>query len=326
MFYHSFKILINVLFIFAVIYIFLNFSSVQSFLQTNFDRYFTISACDTPVYYKIGKVDPRFGLSINDFTADASQAAQIWRNVEGGKKLLVNDPADKQALTVNLLYDQRSSLRNQINQLEGQVSQKDQSLQSNIQSYEQQVADFKSKLADFNEKADQLNQEINSWNQRGGMPPDIYQQLKAQQDSLIQEQNNLRDQANSLNQMAKELNISTQDYNNQVGKLNNTISTFSNALSQQPEEGLFDPQANSINIYFDNNQDELIHTLAHEMGHALGLEHNPNFKSIMYPYSTQVIIPSTNDIDSLNQVCSIRYPKVPFLNSLIHRINLSIQI
>lgn len=311
----SFKFIVTFLFIIAALAIGANFNQVQSFLQTEFNQYFIRTACDTPVDYKIGYVDPRFGLSTTGFLVDVKQAAWIWDKADQGKELFKYDPSNKGALAINLVFDKRAALNNQINNLEGQVKQKNQSLQSNISSYEQQVADFKSRLADFNNQVDALNAQINDWNQRGGAPPDEYQKLAQQQNNLTKEQTNLQAQADSLNQIARNLNLSTEDYNTEVGKLNNTISIFGQALAQKPEEGLFNPNSNLINIYFVNNHNELIHTLAHELGHALGLQHNQNKLSIMYPYSTQSIIPSIDDVNSLKEICSMRYLNLPFLKA-----------
>jgi predicted Zn-dependent protease len=89
-----------------------------------------------------------------------------------------------------------------------------------------------------------------------------------------------------------------------VGKLNNVISNFNEDISKKPEEGIYMGDQNRIEIYFNNNQQELLHTLTHELGHALGLAHvNDNPQAIMYPYTTKTIILSTQDVAELNEVC-----------------------
>jgi hypothetical protein len=116
----------------------------------------------------------------------------------------------------------------------------------------------------------------------------------------------LQSEANSLSATAKSLNQSTDQFNSQVGKLNQTINTFNDALTFKPEEGIFIGAEKRIEIYFNINQNELVHTLAQELGHSLGLAHNQNSKSIMYPSTTLSLPPSVDDIKALEEVCRPR--------------------
>lgn len=244
------------------------------------------SPCDNPIHYKVGTVDSKFGVSEGEFEKDVSESGQIWDKVDG-RNLFVEDP--KGTLTINLVFDERQNLRNQTTQLENQLKQEQNNLNPQIQAYQSEQASFKQKLAD-------LNSQIQMWNSKGGAPEDVYKQL-------LQQQSDLRAEADKLNQEARSLNLSTQDYNSGVGQLNQTVNSFNALLSVKPEEGLFDPAQNKIDIYFDNSQPELLHTLAHELGHSLGMDHNSNPKSIMYAYSTESTTPTKEDIASLSAIC-----------------------
>lgn len=250
-----------------------------------------ISPCATPKTFRIGTVDAQFGISKTELISDAEQAASAWKNNQG-MILLKYDP--NASMPINMVYDQRQALNSQINNLNSQVKQQKNSLKPEISDYEQQVAAFK-------QKSDTLNQEIQSWNSKGGAPQNVYNNLTAQQKALQQQATQLQQQANQLNQ-------STDEYNQQINQLNQKVDTFNTVLSSTPEEGEYikDGTSEQIDIYITNSQQELIHTLAHEMGHSLGLGHNSNPNSIMYPYTNLVTKPSANDEAALAVVCQKR--------------------
>jgi peptidoglycan hydrolase CwlO-like protein len=247
-----------------------------------------ISPCDSPKTFRIGTIDPRFGISKEELISDAEEAGDAWKN-DSGMVLLKYDPNAN--MPINMVYDQRQSLNSQINTLNNQVSEQKSSLKPEISEYDQKVAAFK-------QQSDDLNTQIQYWNSKGGAPQDTYTKLTAQQQSLQQ-------QASQLQQMATQLNQSTDQYNSQIQQLNQKVDTFNTVLTSTPEEGEYtrDGTNEEIDIYITNSQRELIHTLAHEMGHSLGLGHNSNPNSIMYPYTNTAITPSINDESALAVVC-----------------------
>ncbi len=247
------------------------------------------SLCEEPIRYKVDTVDPKFELPKDEFLADVNQSAQIWNN-SINKNLFVYDPNGQ--LSVNLIYDERQSLSTQINQMEDTVNLDKQSLNPKVSEYEKLSKEFK-------QKVDNLNKKIEEWNNKGGAPEDEYKKI-------VEEQKSLQEEGNRLNAMAQSLNLSTREFNSQVGKLNQTISTFNSAIEQRPEEGIFKGGENRIEIYFYISKNELIHTSAHEFGHALGLDHSDNPKAIMYFKTNQTIIPTIDDKKALEDFCKDR--------------------
>lgn len=246
------------------------------------------SPCATPKTFRIGTIDPRFDVSKEELITDAEQAGEAWKNNQG-IILLKYDP--NSSMPINMVYDQRQALNSQINNLNNQVAQQKNTLKPEISDYEQKAAAFK-------QQSDALNSQIQYWNNKGGAPDDVYTKLTAQQQALEQ-------QATQLQQEAQQLNQSTDQYNQQIHNLNQKVDTFNNVLSSTPEEGEYirNGASEQIDIYITNSQTELIHTLAHEMGHSLGLGHNSNPQSIMYPYTNQVTTPSVDDENALSEVC-----------------------
>lgn len=244
------------------------------------------SECDAPIPYKLGTLDPKFALSQKIALANIQDAADIWSKTYGKSLFTYSSTA---VLTINFVYDQRSALDSQINQLQNQLTQKNSTLQQQINAYESDAAAFEKKLASF-------NAQVNKVNRSGGASPEQYNSLIAQQNSLNQE-------GQALNARAKQLNLSTRDYNSNVQNLNQNINQFNQAIVQKPEEGLYNGGDNTITIYFANNRQELIHTLAHELGHALSMLHNDDPLAIMYPYTTSSLSVTAQDKQLLDYVC-----------------------
>ncbi len=252
-------------------------------------RYVYIYPCARPILYKIGSVDPKFGVKEDQLKQNLKSAENIWEK-PFGKNIFDYDPQG--ALTVNFVYDTRQALKTEIDRQEKSLTSQNQSLDAQIADYERQVTQFKI-------KNNELNTDINYWNSQGGAPQEEY-------DKLIARQKQLQQEADSLNQLAKSLNQTAQNYNSGVVKINNTIGTFNQALAIKPEEGLYTSDTNTIDIFFITDTSELIHTLAHELGHARGLDHENNPQAIMYPQSSVVTSAASGDIQAVESICSRR--------------------
>jgi peptidoglycan hydrolase CwlO-like protein len=247
-----------------------------------------ISPCEEPRTYRIGSIDPKYNLNKYEFISKIQSASDIWSD-HYGKNLFIYDA--KGDIEINLVYDQRSFLSTKINDLNSQVKARQKELDPEIESYKNKTSQFRSKVT-------QLNNDIEYWNTKGGAPPEEYEKLKSRQAALRQEGEALAAEAARLNQ-------TTEEFNSQVGQLHNTIENFNEELSYKPEEGeyIYDNGKETINIYFDNSETELIHTLAHEFGHALGIEHNNNPLSIMHPKTNERIELSVDDLEGLQKAC-----------------------
>lgn len=274
-------------FFFATAIILFGVFSYSQFPQVK--SFFYFSPCDKPISYRVDEIDPRFKIPRKVLLFNIEKASDVWNRVYG-KNLFVYDPQG--SLSINLVYDKRQYLTTQINEMEGQLETDKESISLKIQEYENQAAIFKQDL-------EKLKSEISEWNKKGGAPADVYEKLTKKQQEL-------KTEADRLNNLSRGLNISTDSYNSQVAELNTTVQSFNKTLQMKPEEGVYNPKENKIEIYFLTNKNELIHTLAHELGHALELSHNQSRESIMYPYTTQKITSSLEDVVELKNTCRKR--------------------
>lgn len=259
---------------------------IQAVITDPVKVYLNQSACDRQVTYMVGKIDSDFKVSEGEFRKVIFKAVSLWNDALDKPVFLYDPSAD---LRVHLLYDERQFQRTALEILEGKIENQKQDIEPEIVQYESDVLKFR-------ERADALNDRIEYWNSQGGAPPEEY-------DQLMTGQNDLRAEAQRLNDQARLLNITTESYNSQIVKLYQTVEQYNEIVEQKPEEGIYRPSTNEIELYYNSNRDELIHNLAHEFGHVIGLDHIDDPKAIMYKYSSRETGLTENDLAALQKLC-----------------------
>lgn len=302
------KLLIILLFV-ALPLLLIGPGFAQPALASRVGSLVSFSLCDTPIAYTIGTIDTAFGVPNEQVTAAATTAAGAWNKAAGKQVFVYNATAP---LRINLVFDGRQSLTKKISNLDTSLTTENQVLQKDIAAYEQRAATFKKNLAT-------LNRKIAEANQRGEVTPQEYEQLQAEQASLQQE-------AQQLNKLAQAVNRTADVYNGQVRELNQTARTLNAALEVKPEEGVYNPLTQTIDIYLYANDNELTHTIMHELGHARGLEHSQNANAIMFSSTNQSITLTADDIQAIQTICQPQNRLTAFITQFAARAKLLSQL
>ena len=258
----------------------------KDLLAKVYEKHLFFSNCDEPIIYSIGKIDQEFDITKQSLLKKTEAAANLWNKEYKTPILQYSDSA---SLKVSLKYDERQRYAISIRKAKAELDNKISELDSQLDAYNAEYTSLEDRI-------NALNSEIESWNKKGGAPKDIYDDLNSMQKTLSSE-------ISRINNLATQLNLQSANYNKQVNKLNEDIKSFNGLLLTDPEEGLYDPNDQTITIFIYDDEEKFIHTLAHEFGHALSLDHNEDADSIMYKLSTDSTKLSSKDKADLQNYC-----------------------
>jgi len=240
-----------------------------------------------PLKYKIDYIDPRFHISKEQFVQIGQEAAEIWQK-ETGKTYFIYD--SEAELTINLVFDNYQTVQNErkinINKLlqqQEEWQEKNNALLLYKQQIEQESALLNKEKITLNLKFEQYQKDVTLFNQ-GSYGQFTQAELSKRQAELTQLSSELKAKFSQHSNKIENLNAQIKQINQQQSMLNQSIKQFNLSLTPTPEtfhKGLF--SQNQIQIYGFTSFDDLRLTLAHEFGHALGLKHTTDPKSLMYP-------------------------------------------
>jgi hypothetical protein len=241
-------------------------------------KYQNTRPCTHPISYSIGAVDSRFGIANSALITDAEAAASIWNKVAGRTILIYDSKAD---LKINLIYDAREANA----KLGSQIALQQVSLDDARVALDALQAQYIAKQTAY-------NQTVSTMNDRGGATRSEAAALAVQRDSL--------------NALAGSINSGVFNYNASVAALNAKVAEFNQSAGHTFREGEYvqDSAGERINIFEFVDSTQLKRVLAHEFGHAIGLGHDTNPKSIMFAKNESGnLVPTASDLAALHALC-----------------------
>ncbi|OGI65504.1 hypothetical protein A3A95_03130 [Candidatus Nomurabacteria bacterium RIFCSPLOWO2_01_FULL_39_18] len=281
---------------------------------------FTGDPCEEPIPYTLGTFDTKFNISKNYFKSALADAEAIWED-SVNLDLFTYAPADTSSdvLKVNLIYDYRQEATSKLASL-GIVVRDSKASYEELKSkfttlkteYEKEKIAFNARIDAFNQKNQAYEEEVDYWNKKGGAPEGEYDKLQATRAELQNESKKLQTMQESLNEKAEEINALVVVLNRLAASLNISVdkyNTINVARGESFEEGVYTSNGASreIDIYEFSSRRKLVRVLAHELGHALNLDHVEDPKAMMYKLNQGDSISLTEeDILALKTECKIK--------------------
>ena len=214
-------------------------------------------------------------------TADA-----VWEKVFDRELFEYNEDSE---FKINFIFDERQALADseeeKRSELDSQKTRNDeiQEIVFELQNEHKKLGDsYKEKISEYEINLTGYNQKVQTLNDHGGAPPEEFEKLENQKENLNNEAVGLSQLSKELNKLAIEINRLGEKGNSLVLDYNQEVDDYNHEYGFTREFTQGDYQGDKINIYKFSSDNELTAVLAHEFGHALGLDHVDGTSSVMY--------------------------------------------
>ena len=267
--------------------------------------------CSQKQTFSIVRIDPQFGIATSTVSIYLNQASALWNKAHPASTLLEQVPSGGD-ISISFVYDerQRATIRNQ--RLSRELTEQKQKLtiirnsiaelQTTYTSQKELVSilqkDYSERLNAYNEKVTLLNQQSRK------ISSDMIVQLNLERQNLDEDRVHMNEKINALNNLATQIESYSKTHNSVAVNTNTIVDKINEQSGKTFEEGTYSPRENTIIIYEYSSVPGLKRVLAHELGHAIGLDHVLGKLSIMYPYNDSTVLTlSAEDKASLTAKC-----------------------
>jgi hypothetical protein len=274
--------------------------------------YQEVVPCRNPILYDVGTFDSRFGISKEKFIKTIGEAETIWES-KTHHDLFKYSPGSK--FKINLVFDDREKSTQEATQSKEQIGSSRAQYDALLAQYKALTISYEAELSTYNSNLSAFDTRLNAYNARvaeanasGGATPKEYQELEAERKSIESTKQILDRERLVLNGKASELNSLGENVNALAKQLNIEVDLHNERFGEAKEFDQGDYQGNRINIYQFDGIGDLRLVLAHELGHALGLNHVQNPTSVMYYLMEKQNIQNPSltaeDLTAVNDVCN----------------------
>ncbi len=243
-----------------------------------------------PLKWRMGAIDPRFGLDAGEVKQAVEQAIRLWESA-AGKRLFVYDRSS--GFPVNLVYDSRHAGRvaarqakERLDSMKSDIGRAKDAVQAAQDNYKLKLSLFEVSQSAYRRKLEDYNRDVEYWNRNGGAPASVVSRLNADRQNLEIDRGRLRLEEQEVDSLRTDVNDRIDSYNSLLSRYNSAANSFNRTFGKAVEMSVGETairgsKVGRINIFSFESNTHLAVILAHELGHALGLKHVKGQDSIM---------------------------------------------
>lgn len=277
----------------------------------------TSSPCEEPLSYRIGQIDSRFGLTEREVQEAMQDAAVLWSDAMGRPVAIASEDGE---IDVTFVYDGRQQMvdgemrfRERINSENIRMNQLQRDYERDRELFDQRSVEYVELAKQASQKLNELNNWVEEKNNSGGFQEEEVSEFENRKEEVERLQLQVTRERTELDKLAEQINRDTDQLNRLIDQNNQLVEEYNEEYSGEGRftkatyQNASDGGIITVNMFL--NKKELTLILAHELGHALGMDHVSNPKSVMYSQMGQqelfpVVQLTPEDLNAIKESCS----------------------